>query len=167
MTQVIALFYQRSQFRPMKKAGSGDLKLWEPVISEFITAQGELSLALAEGSIPYAASCFYAPLEEKGWLVFKSEPHTEHIRIAKSNPDVAGTIVERNRLPGIIKGIQFRGRLFQPGDDEMLIIADVYYRKYPFARVFKGEFWVVEPVWIKMTDNTPLVGKKRTWEKPV
>lgn len=136
----------------------------DPVIKEFITAQGELTLALADKNEPYAASCFYAWDEEGSAFVFKSERHTRHVEIGLHNAKVAGTVVERDRLPGIIKGIQFTGTLYEAEGERKEDARRVYYGKYPFARAFNGELWIIEPNWIKMTDNTPLLGGKKIWK---
>lgn len=156
LTIIIVVFRIITNLQPMRTP--------DPSIVSFIRGQGECSLAWAGEEGPYAASCFYAFLEEPLSLVFKSESKTRHIRMGMEHPDVAGTIVERSRKPGIIRGLQFKGRM-NPPVKFLEQASDAYYKRYPFARVFSGELWLVELQWIKMTDNTPLTGKKVTWEK--
>ena len=42
---------------------------------------------------------------------------------------------------------------------------DVYYKRFPFARVFEGELWSIELTEIKMTDITLGFRKKIAWCK--
>ncbi|MCC7301324.1 MAG: hypothetical protein IT233_01655 [Bacteroidia bacterium] len=133
-------------------------------IISFLAVQGELTIALSDDGRPYAASCFYAFQKETGYLIFKSELHTHHIQVGLKHAQVAGTVVEKNRLPGIIKGIQFTGMLSLARDMEKERAQSTYYGRYPFARAFSGELWIIRPDWIKMTDNTPLTGGKKIWK---
>ena len=134
-------------------------------IRKFLAEQGELTLCVAAAGVPYCASCFYSFMPDAISMVIKSEEKTRHIREALEYKSIAGTVTERNRLPGIIKGIQFSGIFLNPSEDLLLEAKEVYYKRYPFASVMQGKLWVIEAHWIKMTDNTPFTGRKQIWSR--
>ncbi len=134
-------------------------------IEKFLMDQGELMFCVSTENVPYCASCFYSFLADRCEFVIKSEERTRHVREALQNSKIAGTIVERKRIPGVIRGIQFTGYFTRP-DPERARVAELnYYSRYPFARVMKGDVWLIETNWIKMTDSTILTGQKLIWER--
>ncbi|HEY4799604.1 MAG TPA: pyridoxamine 5'-phosphate oxidase family protein [Bacteroidia bacterium] len=143
---------------------SGEVVVDKRVVS-FFHSSTNLTLATCVNNIPYCANCFYAYDESKNYLVFKSDPETNHIRQAIKNNQVAGTILPDKLEKAKIKGIQFNGNFIDWKKEDMESLKNVYYKKYPFARAFSGEMWGIELTYIKMTDNTLGFGKKIEWKK--
>ena len=100
-------------------------------------------------------------------LVFKSDKDTKHIKDALQNKHIAGTIIPDKTEIGKIKGIQFNGIFKEPQDDLLSEAKTNYYKRFPFARAFKGNLWLVKLTYVKFTDNTLGFGRKLEWEKVV
>ncbi len=129
-------------------------------IITFLRSQKVLTLAVC-GEEAYAATCFYA-FEEKGLrLVFASDPETKHMRLALLHPEVAGTIYDPDVAVKKICGVQFQGVL-QKADTAA---KRCYFARFPFALAMKPRLWVIELMWVKMTDNTLGFGTKITWTR--
>ena len=104
--------------------------------------------------------------DEKNFaLVFKSKDETNHIKQALQNPNVAGTVLPDKLVKAKIQGIQFSGMLIEMNADSVKQAEDVYYKRFPFARVFNGALWSIELTEIKMTDNTLGFAKKLEWKR--
>ena len=118
-----------------------------------------MSLAV-EG--PWCAAVFYAFDEERGIFVYASEPGTLHAQRALKNPCVSGSIVLETRVVGRLQGVQLRGNP-HPTDEKQ--VRETYLKRFPFAAAMNLDLWVLEPVYMKLTDNTLGFGKKLIWEK--
>ena len=134
-------------------------------ITSFISEEKNLTLCTSNDNIPYCASCFYAYVPEENLLVFKSDKNSKHITDALLNDAVAGTIIPDLSKIGIIKGIQYTGKLLMPGGDLLEKIKKAYYGRFPFSVAMAGDLWAIELISIKMTDNKLGFGKKIIWEK--
>ncbi len=134
-------------------------------IVSFLKKNKNLTFATSVDDKPYCAHCFYAFDKERKLLVFMSDKETNHIKEAKKNKYVAGTVAPDKLVVAKIQGIQFRGNFIQPGSENIEHFKKTYYTKYPFARAMPGDFWGVELTFIKMTDNTLGFGKKIEWKK--
>jgi uncharacterized protein YhbP (UPF0306 family) len=98
-------------------------------------------------------------------LVFSSERSTRHIAEARLNTHVSGTILPTKMESGVARGIQFNGHFKTPSAHQIELARKVYYSKFPFALLMKGDLWMIELSTIKMTDNTLGFGKKLLWNK--
>ena len=132
-------------------------------IESFIEEQKNLTFCTAVDNVPNCANCFYAYIRESQFLIFKSNRKTKHIANALINNNVAGTIIPDISKIGIIKGIQFEGKFIIPKDRLLEKAKKVYYVKYPFALPVPGEIWMIELIFVKMTDNTLGFGGKLEW----
>ena len=135
-------------------------------IQTFISSQKNLTFCTVIDNIPHCANCFYALIEEDNIIVFKSDSNTKHIINALQNDNIAGTILPDISKTGMIKGIQFTGIFINPKNELLKKAKNNYYKKYPFSKVVPGDFWALELLSIKMTDNTLSFGKKLIWENP-
>lgn len=135
------------------------------IVSSFLQEQNILTISTSDNNISHSATCFYSFLEEKKCLIFKSSPHTRHVREGLSNNNISGTIIANFSDITKIKGIQFQGKFIKPDFYQLPQVQACYYLKFPFALAMKGELWAIELEHIKMTDNTLGFGKKLTWEK--
>ncbi len=133
-------------------------------------------------AVPWVAHVFYVWAEELGAFVFTSDPETRHGAEMTAGP-VAGGIGLETKNVGRVQGVQITGRVRRPkaaGEagaggsglasggvrDEAAAAKLAYLRKFPYAAAM-GELsvWLMEPDYMKLTDNTLGFGTKIVWEK--
>lgn len=132
---------------------------------DFITHQRVVTICCVDAeNHPYCFSCFYVFDEEKKLFYFKSGSISHHSKILQQNPVVAGTIQPDKLNPLAIKGIQFTGQIVHSKNELCLHAAATYHKRYPFALSITGDIWMLQPLTIKMTDNTLNFGKKLHWQ---
>jgi len=131
-------------------------------IVRFIKKHHVLSLSTAANNEPYAASLFYLFYEKEMILLFASDTHTKHIQDALAQNIVAGTIASETFFIHRIRGVQFKGVLFESLDETM---RRKYIRRFPVAHFIPFKLWGIELQHIKMTDNRMGIGKKIYWYK--
>ncbi len=141
------------------------MSLPEKRIVEFIRKHHVLTLATTSGGLPWCAHCFYTYMEENNWLVFTSGDQTRHIGDVEKNPEVAVGIVLETSVVGKVQGLQLRGRMRRPIGEEEGRVKFAYLKRFPFAALMDTSLWIVEPCYMKMTDNRLGFGKKLIWEK--
>ncbi|OPZ97375.1 MAG: hypothetical protein BWY70_01516 [Bacteroidetes bacterium ADurb.Bin408] len=129
-------------------------------IIRFIKKHHLLTLSTSDGSVPYAASCFYIYAEETNTLYFASSPDTKHIMDALKQPLVAGTIASETLIIKRIRGVQFTGRLTEEYSEE---VRKKYIKRFPVALFVPFRLWAIELHFIKMTDNRLGFGEKIIW----
>lgn len=129
-------------------------------IVDFIKRHHVLTLATisSEGE-PYCAACFYAYDKERNRLIFTSDDATRHAQQMTQNAKVAIGITLETRIVGKVQGAQICG-IAQRGDEQD---KGSYIKRFPYAAVAPLNIWVVEPTFIKLTDNTLGFGKKLIW----
>lgn len=132
-------------------------------ISAFIGRHHLLSLATS-GERLWCCSMFYAFDPEAIAFVVASDEATEHMRNVAHDDTVAGTVALETKQVGKIQGIQFAGRMGKAADERS---QDLYYRKFPYARVMNPTLWRIVLDEVKMTDNTLGFGKKLMWRRDV
>lgn len=131
-------------------------------IVRFIKRHHVLTLAtVSENGAPYCAACFYAYDSERNMLVFTSDESTRHASEMMVESRVACAITLETRVVGKVQGLQLCGRV-RRGDDEA---RKCYVRRFPYAAVAPLVLWVVEPEFMKLTDNTLGFGKKLIWNR--
>lgn len=137
----------------------------EKRITEFIRQHHVLTLSTCMNNKPWCSNCFYAYIEDQNMLVFTSDYETRHIREAKLNPEVAGSIALETKIVGKIQGIQFTGTMWEPEGELFSRSKSVYLKRFPYAALMKTTLWVLKINYIKMTDNRLGFGKKLIWEE--
>ncbi|MDR2936864.1 MAG: pyridoxamine 5'-phosphate oxidase family protein [Rikenellaceae bacterium] len=146
-------------------SASPDTAAPHPETIRFLKAHHVLTLATASNGAPYCANLFYAWLEPGEMFVFTSEGHTRHAAEAVANPRVAGSVMLETRIVGKIQGVQLCGRMFRP-EGELLKRARMrYLKRFPYAAFADLDLWVLEPDFLKLTDNRLGFGKKLIWNK--
>jgi uncharacterized protein YhbP (UPF0306 family) len=133
-------------------------------IVEFLSKHHVLTLATSQNNIPWCANCFYAFDSENLNLVFTSDTTTRHIIEAQEQPQVACSIVLETNVVGKIQGIQMQGKLIKPEGEVYEAAQNRYLKRFPFAALMNTTLWVLEPEYIKMTDNRLGFGKKLIWD---
>ncbi len=137
----------------------------EKRITDFIKKHHVLTLATTCEGSPWVANCFYAYMEESNLLVFTSDRTTKHIKDLEQGNTVAASIVLETSVVGKIQGIQLRGKLTEPSPEMQKSARLAYLKRFPFAALMETTLWVLEPEYVKMTDNRLGFGKKLIWEK--
>lgn len=132
-------------------------------IEKFLIENKVFTMATSINEKPYCASCFYAFDKDNKALIFSSDRETKHIEDVLENPVVAGTINIAVNAVSEIRGIQFTGELKLDANETVL--AEKYYKRFPFAKERLAPIWCVQLNWIKMTDNTLGFGTKVLWER--
>ena len=123
-----------------------------------------LSIATVSDRGPWCASCFYAWDEENNTLVITSDTTTRHGSEFLTNPSVAGTIALETWRVGRIRGIQFTGIISEPSGDDLSRAKRIYLRRFPYAALTDLHLWIIQPDYIKLTDNRLGFGKKIIWD---
>ncbi len=143
------------------------MNLPENRITGFISEHHIMNIAVTRDNIPWCATCFYVYLPGENRFVYTSDPDTRHVRdvVEGGSYRVAGTIALETRIAGKIRGIQFTGfisSLADPGDKPY---KSAYLKRFPIARLAPAlHLWLLEPDYIKMTDNRLGFGKKLIWQ---
>lgn len=139
-------------------------KLPDDRITEFILEHHVLTLATGSGEgVPWCASCFYAYHKDLNWFVFTSDETTRHGAEMLGNPMVAASIALETKITGRIRGLQITGIARRVADPEDAIASSLYLKRFPIALLKKTTLWILEPQYIKMTDNRLGFGKKLVW----
>lgn len=130
-------------------------------IIKFIKKHHVLTLATVNSEgMPYVANCFYAYDNKRNRFVFTSDLTTRHGAEMAANGSVALSIVLETRIVGRVQGLQVTGKAHR-GDDEA---RKSYIKRFPYAAAADLELWMVEPTFMKLTDNTLGFGKKLIWQ---
>lgn len=137
----------------------------ESRISDFLKEHHVLTLATSSGNQPWCANCFYTWLEEEAAFVFTSDHDTKHIQDLSEGNRVAGSVVLETETVGKIRGVQFTGRLYEPGNPLKKKAKKEYLKRFPYAVLMKTRLWILEVDYFKMTDNRLGFGKKLIWER--
>ena len=134
----------------------------EKRIVSFIARHHVLTLATATSEgMPYCAACFYAYDKARNVIVFTSDDNTTHAQQMAANSRVACAINLETRVVGKVHGLQICGTVRRGAEEDKM----VYIKRFPYAAVAPLNIWVVEPDFMKLTDNTLGFGKKLIWNR--
>lgn len=133
----------------------------EEKIVKFIKAHHVLTLATESEGQPYCANAFYAYDKERNVFVFTSDRETRHGGEMVANQRVAASIVLETKIVGKVQGLQIVGEV-RSGDESA---RSTYIKSFPYAALAPLSLWVIEPNFMKYTDNTLGFGKKLIWNK--
>ena len=138
----------------------------DKAICDFIAEHHVMTLATADDEgWPYCADLFYAFLPEEGMFVFTSSPDTLHARHMALRPVVAGSVVLETRQVGLVRGLQWRGRVFNDRPETMQRARKAYLKAFPYAVLAPLHLWCCELTFAKYTDNRLGFGKKLVWTR--
>ncbi len=135
-------------------------------IIDFLHDHHVFMLATCADNEPWCSSMFYVYLEEENMLAFTSEMHTRHVAEALNNNLVAGTVVLETKKVGLLRGIQFRGRMTEPEGALRKKAKRAFLAHFPYALLKPAPFWVIALHYIKFTDNRLGFGKKLEFISP-
>jgi uncharacterized protein YhbP (UPF0306 family) len=134
-------------------------------IADFLCEHHVLTLASSVGDNPWCASLFYVYMAEERLLAFTSEAHTRHVKNMTENNLVAGAVALESKRVGVLRGVQFQGRVQQPTGSLANSARRAYLARFPYALLKPAPLWVVELLSVKFTDNRLGFGKKIYWER--
>lgn len=134
-------------------------------IAEFIKEQQAATVCCTNGEAPYCFNCFYALMEEEGYLVYKSAPATQHEKLLREHPRTAGTIIPEHIAVSVIRGVQFEGLVLEDDFALSMRASVAYYLRFPFAVAVPGTIRIIELKSVKFTDNTRGFGHKEHWKR--
>ncbi len=125
-------------------------------IVNFIQKHHVLSCSFFAKDKIHSISCFYIFLQNPPKFIVASNQDTLHVKLAKKNPKVSGTIHLETKQIGKIQGIQFNGSWSRAKESEK----SAYLKRYPYAIALNPELWQIDIEYIKFTDNSLGFGKK-------
>lgn len=134
-------------------------------IVAFIRKHHVLTLATVAGGQPWCSNIFYAYIPQSNLFVFTSESHTRHAVEAVANSSVAGSIVLETRIVGRVQGLQLTGTTRPVATYDGGWTRKAYLKRFPYAAAMTLDLWILDPAYMKFTDNTLGFGKKIVWEK--
>jgi len=139
-------------------------KLDDKVI-EFIKEHHLMAVATVFKNVPYSFHCFYAYIEEERMFVFTSHLDTTHVQNVLKNNFVSAAIGLETKNVAKIQGLQIVGKMYEPKDEMAKISEKRYLKKFPYTRLIPRTIWVIEPDFLKMTDNRLIFGEKLIYGK--
>ncbi len=130
-------------------------------ILDLLEEQFVAGIAVCNETNSWSFNCFYAyeffPLR----IIFMSG-ESRHTRLLNNSPSISGTIFNNNRSIQMIKGIQFTGTARRVIDN-VLSVRNVYESRFPESKNIPGQLWVIDPEYVKLTDNSVHFGYKFDW----
>lgn len=133
-------------------------------IVDFLSNNHLLSLATSKENIPHACNCYYVYDQTQHFLIFSSDPKTNHANHFLYNPQVSVTISKDNIDYKKIQGIQLSAVVHLIQKD-LERYTEMYLNKFPFAKNMPLYLWFLEIISVKMTDNNLGFGNKINWQK--
>lgn len=136
----------------------------DPRIVRFLGRHHVLTLATVTDNQPHCCTLFYVYEPDRNRFVVTSSESTWHVRQLSENSRVAGAVALESKVIGKLQGVQWRGRMTRPQGEALASARKTYLSRFPFAALMDIELWVIEPDYLKLTDNRLGFGKKLIWE---
>ncbi|MDR3515942.1 MAG: pyridoxamine 5'-phosphate oxidase family protein [Azospirillaceae bacterium] len=134
-------------------------------IVRFIVANKVLTLCTVRDGQPWAANCFYAFDPGRVAFLCLSSIETRHGSEMRDHDQVAGTVSSQQATVARIRGLQFSGiAVLQEGEAEA-VGRSLYYKRFPFARLYPAPLWAIVLETMKYTDNSFGFGTKFHWRR--
>ncbi len=135
-------------------------------IINFILKQSCMTVCCTNAlGFPHCFSCFYVFDENSIGIIFKSATNSDHSKFLENNKQVSGTILPNSLNILSIQGIQFWGEIISLETENSSLVIEKYYRSLPLSKFMKGDIYLIEIEFIKMTMNTMGIQKKISWER--
>jgi len=120
-------------------------------------------------------SAFYAYDKSGQNLIVATDSKTEHGMVAKNNNkilqnagenlcQIAGIIAPDTKVVSHIQGVQIRGQI-SPLNKNQTELANLYYKRFPYALAMRPNLCKIQLDWVKFTDNLAFFGRKITWQR--
>ncbi len=137
---------------------------FSPTIDAFLLRHHVMSLALAEGEAPWAASVFYVFDVAGRRLIFFTSPATRHGGMLVRNARAAGTIAGQQRDIATLCGLQFEGAAAMLGEPEAREAEALFAAAFPGVSGHNTPLWALSPAMLKLTNNALGFGSKEIWQ---
>lgn len=134
-------------------------------IIKFIEKHHVLTLATSINNQPWCSNCFYVFDNELNAFIYTTSDDTRHGQEAIKNENVSASIVLETGIVGKIRGLQIQGKMKKPLGESYKFAKSRYLKKFPYARLMETNIWILEPNFMKYTDNRLGFGTKLIWEK--
>jgi len=137
-------------------------------ITEFNEITTMTIATTGESGEPHAAAVYFAG-DWRFNLFFFSSPESTHARDILADGRAAATIYPECRGWQDIRGLQLRGTVRQLAHGlEWEQAWEIFAAKFPFVAELRpvvagNEFYVFEPVWLRLIDNRLGFGHKQEW----
>lgn len=136
-----------------------------PTIDAFLLDHHLMSLAVTDGSAPWAANVFYVFDAQEPRLLFFTATTTRHGALLESDGRAAATIAGETRAIARLSGLQLEGRASVLGGAEAEAAHAVFLAKFPEIAGLDAPIWALRPDTIKLTDNARGFGHKEVWSR--
>ncbi len=136
-------------------------------IIKFIKKHHVMTISVHDAEEIWCSHCFYVYDTELNSFIFASEEDTRHVELMLKNNMISASIVLETKRIIKIKGVQMRGKVFKIKDNEFENLKANYFKRFPYAILMNFSFWIFQPDYVKMTDNTFGFGKKLKWDKRI
>lgn len=134
-------------------------------IEAFIEEHHVMTLATYGADTLHCCNLFYVYVPDTRIFVVTSSAETFHVRQLEKNDRIAASIVLETSVVGQIRGLQIRGTMRRPKGERLRSARKAYLKRFPFAVFMDVDIWMIEPDYLKYTDNRLGFGKKIVWER--
>lgn len=134
-----------------------------PTIDAFLVDHHLMSLAVTDGSVPWAASVFYVFDAPAPRLLFFTATTTRHGALLAGNARAAATVAGEARDIARLSGLQLQGHASVLGGAEAEAARAVFLARFPEIAGLDAPIWALRPDMIKLTDNARGFGHKEVW----
>lgn len=122
-------------------------------IKDFLSQNKLLCWAMQDDGGVWCANAFYAFDELNLSLIIASHTDTRHIKLAQKNPLVSVNVAKFSAI-AFLKGVQIKALCEKASKAQ----EKLYYARFPFAKIMKGQCFALNIRYAKFTDNA--LGKK-------
>ena len=133
-------------------------------IIRFLERHHVMTLATVHDGQPHCCTLFYAYDTARNRFVVTSSASTLHVKQVERNPRIAGAIALESKVIGKLQGIQLQGTMTRPHEESLLEARKTYLHRFPFAALMDIDLWIIDPDYLKLTDNRLGFGKKLLWK---
>lgn len=135
-------------------------------IGDFLTSHHVVGLAVIEGEVPWAASCFYAFDAAAMTLIVLTSTRTRHGQAMLTRPLISGTVAGQPSAIASIRGLQFQARATLLAGQERQDANHRFVRRHPSAAIMPSDVWAVTLDTVKYTENKIAFARKLYWSRP-
>lgn len=134
-------------------------------IEAFIEEHHVMTLATYGADTLHCCNLFYVYVPDTRIFVVTSSAETFHVHQLEQDDRIAASIVLETSVVGQIRGLQIRGTMRRPKGERLRSARKAYLKRFPFAVFMDVDIWMIEPDYLKYTDNRLGFGKKIVWER--
>ncbi len=134
-------------------------------IVDLLASHHVVSLAVADESGPWAASCFYAFDAGAMTLIVLTSTKTRHGRAMQAAARVSGSIAGQPKAIADICGVQFEATAERLAGGHRAAALYRFARRHPQAAIVPTDIWALRLDSVKYTDNRIVFARKLHWAR--